>query len=88
MSLTTADGSVQSVSAFHAPNPQSKESGIILFRLTNIQAAIADMSDVENLNVVMDKKQVFAIKWEGGFTARASMQKCLDNIPQNRTGKP
>lgn len=87
MSLTTADGSVQSVTAFHAPNPQSKESGIILFRLTDIQAAIADISDVENLNVVMDKKQVFAIQWKGGFTARASMQKCLDSIPKNGMGK-
>jgi hypothetical protein len=79
MSLTTADGSVQSVTAFHVPNPHSKESGIILFRLTDIQAAISDMSDVENLNVVMESNQVFAIKWKGGLTARTSMQECLGN---------
>jgi hypothetical protein len=87
MSLTTADGMVQSVAAFHVPNPQSQDSGIILFRLTDIQAAMSDMSDMENLNVVMDKKQVFAIKWTGGLTARAAMQKCLNNSAQNGRGR-
>jgi|GEM_PF-3013685 hypothetical protein len=77
MTLTTADGESQSVLAYHAPNTQSKQSGIILFRLTDIQAAMDGMSDVENLNVVMDKKQVFAIKWKGGHTARKAMQGCL-----------
>jgi hypothetical protein len=77
MTLTTADGEVQAVQAFHAPNSQSKQSGIILFRLTDIQAAMDGMSDVENLNVVMDKKQAFAIKWKGGHTARKAMQHCL-----------
>ncbi|MBK9432746.1 MAG: hypothetical protein IPN50_10140 [Sphingomonadales bacterium] len=75
--MTTADGESQSVLAYHAPNTQSKQSGIILFRLTDIQAAMDGMSDVENLNVVMDKKQVFAIKWKGGHTARKAMQGCL-----------
>ncbi len=88
MTLTSADGESQSVLAYHAPHPQSKKAGIILFRLTDIQAAIAGMNDVENLNVVMDKKQVFAIQWKGGLTAGSSMQKCLNNIPQNRAGKP
>jgi hypothetical protein len=77
MSLTTADGAVQSVVAFHVPNPEAKESGMILFRLTDIQAAIADLSDVENLNVVMDKKQVFAIQWAGGHVARNAMRSCI-----------
>jgi hypothetical protein len=77
MTLTSADGESQSVLAFHAPNTQSKQSGIILFRLTDIQAAMDGMSDVENLNVVMDKKQAFAIKWNGGHTARKAMQGCL-----------
>jgi hypothetical protein len=78
MALTTADGVVQSVLAFHAPNAQSKNSGVILFRLTDIKAAMAEMSDVENLNVVLDKKQVFAIKWNGGRSAQQAMQTCLD----------
>jgi hypothetical protein len=77
MTLTTGDGEVQTVQAFHAPNTQSKQSGIILFRLTDIQAAMDGISDVENLNVMMDKKQAFAIKWKGGHTARKAMQGCL-----------
>jgi hypothetical protein len=77
MTLTTADGEVQSVMAFHAPNGQSKDSGIILFRLTDIHAAISGMSDVENLNVVMDKKKVFAIKWSAGLKAQKAMQNCI-----------
>jgi hypothetical protein len=77
MTLTSADGESQTVLAFHAPNPRSKQSGIILFRLTDIQAAMDGISDVENLNVVMDKKQVFALKWKGGHTARKAMQGCL-----------
>ena len=78
MALTTADGKVQSVLAFHAPNAQAKNSGIILFRLTDIQAAMSDISDVENLNVVMDMKQVFVITWKGGDAARQGMQTCLN----------
>jgi hypothetical protein len=77
MKLTTGDGTAQSVLAFHAPNRQSKESGIILFRLTDIQAAISEMSDVEDMYVVMDKKQIFAIKWKGGFKAQKAMQNCI-----------
>lgn len=80
MALTTADGKAQSVLAFHAPNNQSKNSGIILFRLTDIQAAISDMSDVENLNVVMDKKHIFAINWQGGLAAQKAMQRCLKTV--------
>lgn len=78
MTLTTADGTVQSVMAFHAPNGQSKDSGIILFRLTDIKAAISEMSEVENLNVLMDKKQVFKIKWKGGLEAQKAMQNCVN----------
>lgn len=84
MSLRTGDGNVQSVLAFHAPNTQSKDSGMILFRLTDIQAAISDMNDVEDLSVTIDRKQVFAINWKGGLKARASMQSCL----QDELAKP
>jgi hypothetical protein len=82
MTLTTGDGEVQTVQAFHAPNAQSKESGIILFKLTDINGAMNAMSDVEDLNIIMDKKQVFAIKWKGGHTARVAMQKCLASSPK------
>lgn len=87
MTLTTADGEVQAVQAFHAPNTQSKQSGIILFRLTDIQAAMDGMSDVENLNVVMDNKQAFAIKWKGGHTARKAMQSCLSGTTEKAVAK-
>lgn len=78
MTLTTADGTVQSVMAFHAPNGQSKESGIILFRLTDVRVAISEMSDVENLYVLMDEKQVFEIKWNDGLKAQKAMQNCVN----------
>ncbi len=87
MTLTTGDGEVQTVQAFHAPNAESKQSGIILFRLTDINAAMNGISDVEDLNVVMDKKQVFAIKWKGGHIARAAMQKCLGASAQKMESK-
>lgn len=87
MTLTTADGEVQTVQASHAPNTQSKQSGIILFRLTDIQAAMDGMSDVENLNVVMDKKQAFMIKWKGGHTARKAMQVCLSGGKEKASAK-
>lgn len=87
MTLTTSDGEVQTVQAFHAPNAESKQSGIILFRLTDINAAMNGISDIENLNVVMDKKQAFAIKWKGGHTARAAMQKCLGASTQKTGAK-
>jgi 5'-deoxynucleotidase YfbR-like HD superfamily hydrolase len=73
MKLTTADGKVQTVPAVHAPNVAQKSSGIILFRLTNIQAAMDEISDVENINVVMENKQAFAIKWAGGLAARKAI---------------
>lgn len=77
MTLTAADGKAQTVDAFHAPNTAQKDGGIILFRLTDMAAAMADMSDVENITIGIDKKPVFSIKWQGGHTARAAMNKCL-----------
>ena len=77
VTLTTGDGEVQTVDAFHAPNSSQDGGAIIVFRLSNIQAAMDGLSDVENLNVVMDQKQVFALKWHGGHTARKAMQACL-----------
>lgn len=78
VTLTTGDGEVQTVDAFHAPNSNQDGGAIIVFRLSNIQAAMDGLSDVENLNVVMDAKQVFALKWQGGHTARKAMQTCLN----------
>jgi hypothetical protein len=81
MTLTTADGKVQTVPAVHAPNVAQNSSGIILFRLTNIQAAMDEISDVENINVVMENKPAFAIKWAGGLAARKAMVNCLGGQP-------
>ena len=75
MTITGADGLSQTTQAVHAPN--SKDAGSIYFRLTGIQAAMDEMSDVETVTIGMDKKQVFSLKWKGGHTARAALQKCL-----------
>ena len=80
MTLTTADGKAQSVQAFHAPNSAQKDFGIIFFRLTDIQAAMDEISDVEDVNVLMENKKAFAIKWEGGHAARTAMQGCLSGL--------
>jgi hypothetical protein len=78
VTLTTGDGTVQSVKAFHLPNSLSKDSGVILFRLTDIQAAVSEMSDEENLNIVMDNELVFSLNWTGGRIAQEVMQTCLN----------
>jgi len=77
MTLTTADGMAQTVPAFHAPNPEQEAGGLFIFKLTDIQAAMDEMSDAEHLTIGLAKKQVFSIKWEGGHVARAAMQKCM-----------
>lgn len=77
MTLTTADGTTQTVDAFHAPNTAKKDSGIIFFRLTDIGAAMADMGDTETLTIAIDGNQVFSTSWQGGHTARAAMRGCL-----------
>jgi hypothetical protein len=79
MTITGADGLSQTTQAVHAPN--SKDMGAIYFRLTGIQAAMDEMSDVEHVTIGMDKKQVFSLKWKGGHTARAALNKCLASTP-------
>jgi hypothetical protein len=78
MTLYTASNrATQAVEAFHAPKTAEKGSGIIFFRLTDIEAAMADISDVENITVGLEKAEVFAIAWQGGHKARAGMRECL-----------
>lgn len=77
MTITGADGLAQTTQAIHAPSNTHKEIGSIIFRLTGIEAAMDEISDVEHVTIVMDKKQVFSMKWKGGHTARAAMRKCL-----------
>lgn len=78
MTLTTgSDGQASSVQAFHGPNPQKPESGIISFRMTSIREAVDLMADVEEVGVVLDEKKVFSLQWKGGHTARKAMQACL-----------
>ena len=81
MTITGADGLSQTTQAFHAPSATNKDMGSIIFRLTGIQAAMDELSDVEHVTIVMDKKQVFSMKWKGGHTARAAMKKCLASTP-------
>jgi hypothetical protein len=77
MTITGADGLAQTTQAIHAPDPVHKEMGTIIFRMASIQSAIDGMTDLEHVTIVMDKKQVFSMKWKGGYKARAAMQKCV-----------
>ena len=81
MILTFGDGVAQKTQAIHAPDPVHKEMGTIVFQLSSIQAALDELKDVEHVTIGMDNKQVFSIKWKGGHTARAAMQKCLSSTP-------
>ena len=81
MILTFGDGVAQKTQAIHAPDPVHKEIGSIVFQLSSIQAALDELKDVEHVTIGMDNKQVFSIKWKGGHTARAAMQKCLASTP-------
>ncbi len=82
MTITGADGVAQTTQAIHAPDPIHKEMGTIVFQLLSIESALDEMTDVEHVTIVMDKKQVFSIKWKGGHTARAAMKKCLASTPK------
>ena len=81
MTITGADGVPQTTQAIHAPDPVHKEMGTIFFRMVSIESAMDGMFDVEHVKIVMDKKQVFSIKWKGGHTARTAMKKCLASTP-------
>jgi hypothetical protein len=86
MTLTAAsDGQVSTVPALHMPN--RKDSGVIMFSLTNIQEAIDMISDVEEIGVEMDKKVAFSIKWKGGLTARKAMNNCIGSGAKQEAAK-
>ena len=88
MTLSSAsDGEVSSTFAYHSPNSQNSERGIVTFRLKNIQEAMDLMSDTEEIGITMDDKKVFSLKWKGGHVARKAMQKCLLNGPQKAGAK-
>ena len=78
MTITGADGVAQTTQAIHAPDPVHKEMGTIIFRMASTQSAIDEITDLEHVTIVMDKKQVFSMKWKGGHKARAAMQKCMN----------
>ncbi len=85
---TSSNGATQAVEAFHAPNTAEKGGGIIFFRLTDIEAAMAEISDAEDIDVGLDNAKVFSIAWQGGHKARAAMQECLRGAPQEANTKP
>ncbi|WP_439470111.1 hypothetical protein [Blastomonas fulva] len=85
---TSSNGQAQAVEAFHAPNTAEKGGGIIFFRLTDIEAAMADISDVEDIVASLDEAEVFAIAWQGGHKARAAMQECLRAAPRAASATP
>lgn len=53
------------------------DQGLILFLLPNIESALVTMQDVAGVRVVLDKKPVFNLRWEGGHAARDKMRACL-----------
>jgi hypothetical protein len=75
MKLFARGSDVQEVQAMHIPN--RPESGAIVFKFTDLKAALDDMSDTENLRIGLDNKEVFSINWDGGHKAREAMRACL-----------
>lgn len=53
------------------------DQGLILFLLPNIESALETMQDVAGVRVMLDKKPVFNLRWEGGHVARDKMRACL-----------
>ena len=86
VSMIGKDGVAAVVPVIHAPNEALKEAPLIIVNI-DLKASLAAMEDVDVTEIVMDKKQVFAIKWQGGLIARAAMQKCLDSKPQQGAAK-
>jgi hypothetical protein len=81
VTLTPANGAVHTIPAIHQPSSTHKDMGTLRFTFRSIQPAMDEMNDIEHLTIVMDKKQVFSIKWKGGHAARDAMQKCLSGTP-------
>ncbi len=81
LTITGGDGVAQTTQAIHAPDPVHKEMGSLFIGMLSIESAMDGMLDVEHVTIVMDKKQVFSMKWKGGHTARAAMKKCLASTP-------
>jgi hypothetical protein len=75
MKLFARGSDVQEVQAMHIPN--RKEAGAIVFKLTDLKEALNGMSDVENLRIGLDNKDVFSMSWDGGHKAREAMRSCL-----------
>lgn len=86
VSMIGKDGVAAIVPVIHAPNVALKQAPLIIANI-DLKASLAAMEDVDVTEIVMDKKQVFAIRWQGGHIARAAMQKCLDRKPQQGVGK-
>lgn len=84
MKLFARGSDVQEVQAMHIPN--RKEAGAIVFKLTDLKEALNGMSDVENLRIGLDNKDVFSMSWDGGHKAREAMRKCLgEPVPKEAT---
>ncbi len=78
LTLTSADGVVQTVSALHVP--RDNKNGAIVFALTDMQAGMKAMTDTDTVNVALNGVNIFMLKWTGGFKARESMLKCMREI--------
>ncbi|PZO35801.1 MAG: hypothetical protein DCF19_23140 [Pseudanabaena frigida] len=77
VSLTQSDGLLQTVYAFNYTKP-GDTYGAISFAVPTLEAALAEMKDIESFDVAIDGKSVTKVEWHSGLMARDKLRECLN----------
>lgn len=72
--LISKDSPPQTVTAFNASR---QGSGMVVFYLPDVAAAMKVMNDADALEVKLQGKSIFKLSYEAGFKARDKMLECM-----------
>lgn len=72
--LLTKDSPAQTVTAF---NGSRQGSGMVVFYMPNIDAAMKEMNDADDVEVKLTGKSIYQLSYDGGFKARDKMLECI-----------
>ncbi|MBL8270285.1 hypothetical protein [Steroidobacter sp.] len=72
--LLTKDSPAQTVTAF---NSSRQGSGMVVFYMPDIDAAMKEMNDADAVEVKLGGKSIYKLSYDGGFKARDKMLECI-----------
>jgi hypothetical protein len=72
----TQSGKDQTVQAFLAPFPWSKELGMIIFAVPSTSALVSSIEDRQDYAVTLKGKTVVQGEWHGGAKAQSWLKRC------------